>query len=163
MRYSSVFAGIVFLVAMPSLLFAEPVAPLLKLNERGLEVMKAEGKTLADMEKAVPTKASVGIPIYPGAFLASSSSSSTMLSAVNLVSSDSPETIKAWYEKNLTDWTYDPKFRLFHDGKGKVDWSSLMDMQTIEIVADEEPGLDLMFYETPKLKSRIIIRYKERE
>lgn len=169
MRYPSVFAGvfagIVFLVAMPVLLFAEPVAPMLKLNEGGLEIMKAQGKSPADMKKAVPSKASVGLPVYPGAFFASSteggkSGSVRMLPAVNLVSTDAPKVIKTWYAKHLAqDWTYDRRFDLFHKGKGKVGMGDLMSMPTITVLAEDEPGFDLMFFDTRGIKSRIIIRY----
>jgi hypothetical protein len=38
---------------MPVLLLAEPVAPMLNLNEGGLELMKAQGKSLSDMKNVL--------------------------------------------------------------------------------------------------------------
>lgn len=149
---------------------AEPAAPLLELTDQGMQMVKNQGKTLADVENNIPTKASIGIPIYPEAFYAThvegtQEGSYPMLPSINLVSSDSPETITAWYRDNLAGWQYDETFVLFHDAEGEADMDSLMSVetQTVSIMAEDDPGLDLMFYKTDDVKSRIIIRYKPKE
>ncbi len=149
---------------------AEPVAPLLEMTDQGLKMVKSQGKTLADVEKEIPAKASIGIPVYPATYYAthvkaSESGSRPMLPSVSLVSGDSPEKIKTWYQNNLDGWKYDETFALFHDGKGQADMESLMSIntQTVSIMAEDEPGFDLMFYHADNVKSRIIIRYKPRD
>lgn len=149
---------------------AEPVAPLLEMTDQGLKIVKSQGKTLADVEKEVPAKANIGIPVYPAAYYAthvegSRNGSRPMLPSVSLVSEDSPETIKTWYRNNLGGWKYDETFALFHDGMGQADMESLMSIktQTVSIMAEDEPGFDLMFYHADHIKSRIIIRYKPRD
>jgi hypothetical protein len=145
---------------------AEPVAPLLKMTGEGLKMIKSQGKTLEDVAEAIPTKASVSLPVYPGAYFASSvenvhqEGSARKLSAVSIVSTAPPEKIKAWYRENLIGWTYDDMFDLFHEGRGKVDMGNLMGMQTITVTAEDDPGFDLMFYKAQGIKSRIVIRYE---
>jgi hypothetical protein len=38
-----------------------------------------------------------------------------------------------------------------------------MSMQTITVLAEDEPGFDLMSFETRGIKSRIIIRYEPKQ
>lgn len=149
---------------------AEPVAPLLEMTDQGLKMVKSQGKTLADVEKEIPAKASIGIPVYPNTYYAThvrgrQNGANSMLPSISLVSGDSPEMIETWYRNNLDGWKYDETYVLFHDGKGQADMESLMSIktQTVSIMAEDEPGFDLMFYHADHIKSRIIIRYKPRD
>lgn len=144
--------------------FAEPVAPLLEMTEQGLKLVKAQGKTLNDVEAEIPSRENISLPIYPEAYFAShvegaEGSSTTMLPAVNLVATDPPEKVKEWYRKNLDGWTFNPTYELFHPEGATVDMASLMEIPTIAVMAEDDPGFDLMFYKAQAVKSRIIIRY----
>lgn len=145
---------------------ATPVAPMLELTADGRKFIKSQGKTPEDSAATIPAKESIGLPIYPGAYFVSHlknvGSNDTLLAALNLVAEDPPEQIEAWYRKNLSDWSYSDTFALFYKGQGKIDMGSLMEMPTITITDEADPalqGFDLMFYESQKIKSRIIIRY----
>ncbi len=145
---------------------ATPVAPMLEMTADGRKFIKSQGKTSADIARTIPAKESIGLPIYPGAYFASHldnvGSNGTLLAALNLVAEDSPAQIEAWYRKNLSDWSYSDTFALFYKGQGEINMGSLMEIPTITITDEADPalqGFDLMFYESQKIKSRIIIRY----
>ena len=148
--------------------FSEPVATLLEMKQAGHQLATNRGKNLEDMKKEIPSRERVGLPVYPGVFFASSvkgsdSGSVKMLPAVNLVATDPPEKIVAWYREHLDGWSYDERFELFFEGEGKVDIESLMSKPTITVMAEDDPGLDLMLYDTTGIRSRIILRYEPKD
>ena len=92
---------IITLVSWAVSIRAEPAAPFLPYNDTGKELLSSQGKTLADAQKEAPTKEQVGIPIYPGSYLGTTTDSNGELSSVQFVSKDSADKVIAWYQKNL--------------------------------------------------------------
>lgn len=76
---------------------AEPVGGLRPLSDVGKQMMQMQGKTIKDMELAVPSKDTVGIPVFPGSFYCSEFSGEGMLPAVILASDQPVSAIKEWY------------------------------------------------------------------
>lgn len=96
------------LLAWVSVATAGPIAPMLPLNDFGKKSYAAEGKTVADAEKELPTAEEVGIPAYPGSRVGMSGESNGVLSMVQLLSQDSPDKVIAWYKEHLDGWLYAP-------------------------------------------------------
>ena len=145
--------------------WAEPVAPLLELTDQGLKLVKSQGKTVEDIKREIPSRALIGLPVYPASYFAShmegaESSSGKMLPALNLVSPDPLERVKEWYSNNLDGWSFNQTYDLFHPEGVTVDMASLMEIPTIAVMTEDDPGFDLMFYKAQSIRSRIIIRYE---
>lgn len=151
----------VFAVGMLSMcgLSAEPVAPLPDFNDASKDM----GLDPSKVRDSIPTKASVGVPIYPGAFYLSVFPIEGMYPTVNLVTEDSLEDVREWYEKNLDGWTYDEMFELFAEGDSGFDFTKMGSMQTITLLKQDVVAMDMMFYDLPEITTRIQISYKPKE
>lgn len=153
--------------------FAEPVAPLLPYNEMGKQMLEAQGKTREDAVKEVPTKAEVGLPIYPGSYVGTAGKSNGVLSSVQLVSKDSPEKVIQWYKEKLgKEWKYMPEFATKQIGEVgvfvKTDKEKVSDMDAlkllqIRIVKVEKPddtGFLAMAFDVTGIMSTINMQIK---
>lgn len=150
---------LVILMLDSHLLAEEPFAPWAKM---------APGGETASQQKA-PTKSEVGIPAYPNAYIISVVSmedkkSGKTIHVVHLVSPDSPEAIKAFYQKKLPEmkgWKYDAGFEAFHTGEDYTtamsQLHSYMEIMEISLNADDLKPVDTSLKQT--LKSRIQIAY----
>lgn len=146
--------------------WSEPLAPMPKMTAEGRELMKSQGKTMADVEKEIPTKSEVGVPVYPGALYAThvSAAAEGMLPSVSLVSDDPPEQVNAWYRKNLNGYAFHDQFDLFYeapDGE-TLSMSELTSVPTVSVMEEDGQSMGLMFSVVPNVKTRIIISYREK-
>ena len=152
-------AMMILFISLPA--WAEPAAPMAPLKKEGMDLMKMQGKTMTDVEQEIPDKQEVGVPIYPGAMYVShmDTGSGDMLPSLNLVASDPPERVRAWYRGTLEGWSYSDTFQLFYKGEGEISLSDLMQTESVNVSAEEGQALDLMFSDVPDVKSRIQITY----
>jgi len=94
---------------------AEPVGDLLPLTETGVAIYAMSGKTVDDVRGTIPSRETVGLPVYPGAFYTSRFDGEGMLPWVIMASSDPVEIVKAWYA-DQEGLTWNDMFELFHAG-----------------------------------------------
>lgn len=155
-------------------LSAEPYAPLLPLNEQAKQVMKASGKTDAQRNKEAPSKDEIDIPAYPDAYLSTGGESNGVLSNVELVSSDSPKKVIAWYKNKLVGkgWQFIPELAtkqlnevgvFVESSNPKLDAFDALKFRQIRIRKVEKPedvGLASMFGDVSGVKSVISIQVK---
>ena len=153
------------LLVAGSMVSAEPVAPLSNYSKKGMGLIRQQNKTLDDLKKEIPSRETVGIPIYPGATFASSLSGQGLPPTVNLISNDPPDQVKAWYMKNLDGWGYSQMLNLFYDGRTEPKLAKLFagKYQTVAIMEEEGKALDLMLLDVPNVKTRIQIVYKPKK
>jgi hypothetical protein len=148
------------LTLVPQLQAEEPFAPWAKMTPGGE----------AASQQKTPTKSEVGIPAYPNASIISIVSmedkkSGKSIQVVHLVSPDTPEAIKAFYQGKLPEmkgWKFDEVFEAFHTGEDYTTAMSLfqpyMEIMEISLNADDLKSVDPALKQT--LKSRIQIAYK---
>jgi len=141
------------------LLAEEPFAPWAKM---------APGGEAASQQKT-PTKSEVGIPVYPSAYIISivameDKKSGKTIQVVHLVSADTPEAIKAFYQKKLPEmkgWKFDEVFEAFHSGEDYTTAMSqlqpYMEIMEVSLNADDLKFVDPSLKQT--LKARIQIAY----
>ena len=150
---------LVLLTFHSHLLAEEPFAPWAKM---------APGGEAASQQKT-PTKTEVGIPAYPNAYIISIVSmedkkSGKTIHIVHLVSTDTPETIKAFYQKKLPEmkgWKFDEVFEAFHTGEDYTTAMSqlqpYMEIMEVSLNANDLKPVDPSLKQT--LKARIQIAY----
>ena len=168
-----IFLTVIMLMSWTILAFAEPVAPLLPHNDMGKQMLAAQGKTRADAMKEVPTKAEVGLPVYPDSYVGTAGKSNGVLSSIQLVSKDSPEKVIQWYKEKLgKEWKYMPEFTTKQIGEVgvfvKTDKEKVSDMDAlkllqIRIVKVEKPddtGFLAMAFDVTGIKSTINMQIK---
>lgn len=161
------------LMGWAALAFAEPVAPLLPYNDAGRQMLAAQGKTVADALKDVPTGDEVGLPVYPGSYMGTAGKSDGAVSSVQLVSKDDAEKVIAWYKKELGKaWKYVPELATEQMGeigvfvktdKEKVDSIDSLSMQQIRIAKVEKPedtGFLAMAFDVTGVKTMINMQIK---
>ncbi|UCH98223.1 MAG: hypothetical protein JSV88_15630 [Candidatus Aminicenantes bacterium] len=155
------FLCVLVLLAYPShLLPDEPFAPWAKLTPEGAS---------ASQQQKIPTKAEVGIPAYPNAYIISLAAMEDKkigktLNIIHMVSPDSPEVILSFYKEKLMaieGWKWDEIFEAFHTGE---DYTKAMSQLNpfVEIVAVSLNTEDLKYVDPSlkeTLKSRIQIAY----
>ena len=164
---------VVALLSWAAVAFAEPAAPLLPYNAQGKEMLAAQGKTVSDALKDVPTKAEVGLPIYPDSYMGTSAKSNGELSSVQLASKDDPEKVIAWYKKELgKEWKYVPELATEQIGeigvfvktdKEEVDSFDSMSMQQVRISKIEKPedtGFLAMAFDVKGVKAMVNMQIK---
>ena len=150
---------LVLLTFHSHLLAEEPFAPWAKM---------APGGEAASQQKT-PTKTEVGIPAYPNAYIISIVSmedkkSGKTIHIVHLVSADTPEAIKAFYQKKLPEmkgWKFDEVFEAFHTGEDYTTAMSqlqpYMEIMEVSLNANDLKPVDPSLKQT--LKARIQIAY----
>jgi hypothetical protein len=150
---------LVLLTFHSHLLAEEPFAPWAKM---------ASGAEAASQQKT-PTKSEVGIPAYPNAYIISVVSmadkkSGKTIQVVHLVSTDSPEAIKAFYKEKLPEmsgWKFDEVFEAFYTGDDYTTAMSqlqpYMEIMEVSLNANDLKPVDPSLKQT--LKARIQIAY----
>jgi len=93
---------------------AEPVGDLLPFTEMGEALFAMSGKTVDAVRATIPSRETVGLPIYPGAVYTAQYSGSGMPGVI-MASSDPMEEVKAWYASQ-EGLTWDDTFELFYVG-----------------------------------------------
>lgn len=123
----------------------------------------------ASSQQKTPTKSEVGIPAYPNAYIISivtmeDKKSGKTIHVVHLVSADTPEAIKAFYQKKLPEmkgWKFDEVFEAFHTGEDYTTAMSqlqpYMEVMEVSLNADDLKFVDPSLKQT--LKGRIQIAY----
>ena len=126
-----------------------------------------------DMRKyPVPTIEEVGIPPYPGAVISSVSAPKEdtvkyereILPFLNLVTSDPPSNVIAFYKRTLTKdkgWNYSEEYKTFIKGENQGALSGFI--PTVKIRDESGNNFDLVYVDESlknRLKSRIEITYK---
>ncbi len=167
MKKKSAFLGIILILSVFTVqsIAQSPFAPWAKLSTDA-------PKNISGRKFSVPTKDEVGIPPYPGAFISSVSAPSTdtikykqeVLPFVNLVTSDIPSNVIAFYKRNFTKakgWNYSEEFRTFV--KGDLESAGTGFVPSVAIRDESGDNYDLVYVDSSvksKLKTRIVITYK---
>ncbi len=109
MKRSVFILAVSFILSWAAAVAAGPIAPMLPLKDYGKKAFAAEGKTIADVEKQLPTAEQVSLPAYPDSRYGMSGKSNGVLSSLQLLSKDSPDKVIAWYKEKLgAGWLYAP-------------------------------------------------------
>jgi hypothetical protein len=147
--------------------WADPVAPLPQFSVRGERMVQAIGETRTDIENSIPSKATVGVPAYPGSYFLFSAQGDDgterpMLPTVTLVSSDPPGKVNAWYRRHLAGWSWDRSYEAFFLGAhGLQDVRKLFTTPHVS-VQPATPTADAAMYRLANIRSRIEIAYRPR-
>jgi len=129
-------------------------------------------KEISARKYPVPSKEDVGIPPYPGAVLSSVSApkedtlkyEKEILPFVNLVTSDPPSSVIAFYKKTLTKdkgWNYSEEYKTFIKGENQGALTGFV--PTVKIRDESGDNYDLVYVDPnykKNLKTRIEIKYK---
>lgn len=94
---------------------AEPVGEMLPLSEMGEAMLVMTGGSLEDEAAKIPSRETVGLPVYPGSYYTATFSAEGMLPSVIMATSDPMEKVKAWYE-DQDGLTWNEMFGMFHVG-----------------------------------------------
>ena len=93
---------VVFLCALSTLVLAsgvvcaEPVGELPPLSDFSRQMMEGQGQTERDLRAAIPSKETVGIPVFPNALYCTEMKAEGMLPTVVLASDESMDSVKTW-------------------------------------------------------------------
>ncbi|NNE63908.1 MAG: hypothetical protein HKN34_07495 [Gammaproteobacteria bacterium] len=164
----------VFLVLIwSSSSIADPIAPLAPLNSMGKQMFAAEGKTVADALKDVPSKEMVGLPAYPDAYFSGAMGQEDSISYVFLISKASAADVVAWYGKNLgKEWQNIPALAtnelreiavFIKSDKKEISAMDSLKYQQIRISTVEKPedtGFAAMTFDVSGIKSMINMTIK---
>lgn len=137
-----------------------------------IELSKDAPNNLAGRNYPVPTKQEVGIPVYPGAVITSVSAPSEdtvkydkqILPFVNLVSTDSPSKVIAFYKSRLTNdkgWNFSEEYSTFI--KGETSSALTGFIPAVRIREENGNNFDLVYANEKlktSLKTRIEVTYK---
>lgn len=155
----TILCYLVLLTFHSHLLAEEPFAPWAKMSP----------DAPAAFQQKTPTKSQVGIPAYPNAYIISIVSmedkkSGKTIHIMHLVSTASPETIKAFYQKKLPEmkgWKFDAVFEAFHTGEDYTtavsQFQPYMEIPEVSLNANDLKLVDPSLKQT--LKTRIQIAY----
>jgi hypothetical protein len=136
------------------------------------KLSKDAPKEINERKYPVPTKEEVGITPYPGAVVSSVSAPKVdtvkyekeILPFVNLVTSDPPSNVIAFYKKTLTKekgWNYSEEYTTFV--KGQTINALTGFIPTVKIRDESGNNYDLVYVDPnykKNLKTRIEIKYK---
>ncbi len=135
-----------------------------KLSAEGLASLRLAGKSAP---APVPPADEVGVPCYPGAVVVSilEAQGGMPMETINLVSSDPPAKVVAFYKAKLLampGWKWSSKFKFFYKGDNEMD---AFQMKIPGLTVQEESGesfdLKLMAPSVVKsAKTRIQVIFK---
>jgi hypothetical protein len=162
--FNNIIQIVVIVLFLTGILQAQ-YAPWAKLS-------KDAPKEINERKYPVPTKEEVGITPYPGAVISSVSAPKEdtvkyereMLPFVNLVTSDPPSTVIAFYKKTLTKdkgWNYSEEYKTFIKGENQAALTGFI--PTVKIRDESGDNYDLVYVDPnykKNLKTRIEIKYK---
>ena len=101
---------------LPANSVAEPAGEMLPLTEMGESILAMSGASIEDQAAKIPSKETVGLPIYPGAYYTATFGGEGMLPSVIMASVDPMDKVKAWYESQ-EGLTWNEMFGLFYVGE----------------------------------------------
>ena len=165
MRVFNNIIQIVVIVLFLTAITQAQYAPWAKLS-------KDAPKEINERKYPVPTKEEVGITPYPGAVISSVSAPKVdtvkyekeILPFVNLVTSDPPSNVIAFYKKTLTKdkgWNYSEEYKTFIKGENQGALTGFI--PTVKIRDESGNNYDLVYVDPnykKNLKTRIEIKYK---
>jgi len=138
---------------------AEPVGELLPFTETGEALFAMSGKTVEEVRATIPSRETVGLPVYPGAVYSAQFSGEGMLPSVIMASSDPMEEVKAWYASQ-EGLTWDDMFGLFYLGDSyKMMATESVFLQDISEDPSQSTG-GLAGFDMTGMKTQITIAYK---
>ena len=148
----------------------EPYAPKVKVPSGIKEDSPAYFSVMAVNAAIVPDKAAVGVPPYPGAkvimtssgmVMASNNDKLTCLNAIQLLTTDAPDKVIAFYKKRLKDYRFKSRYggiiNVFWKGAEKFNSADITQVcKTPNISITSESGNELM----PEAKTMMEIVYE---
>jgi hypothetical protein len=137
---------------------AEPVGGLPDLNHVGSQMLESHGKTAADLLANVPSRETVGLPVFPGAFYTGTIEASEMMPTVVLASTEALAKVKAWYA-GQPGFTYDDSFKLFYRGDEYV----MMQTESVylqDISENPTASAGGLMFNMKGMKTQITISYQ---
>ncbi len=149
--------ALIFMALAPVLATAEPIGPVPEFNEAGGQLMAASGKTRSSIEENVPSRETVGLPVYPGSFFTGAMESSGLASVV-MASADPVDTVRDWYAAQ-PGLSYDSGFVIFYVG----DKYQMMVSETVYLTdISEKPSETLggLMFDMDGMKTQITISYE---
>lgn len=160
----------VLLFVLAATASAEPFAPLAPVNAMGKQAFAAEGKTVEDAAKDVPSKEMVGLPAHPGCYFGGAALANDDLSSVTLLCKDDPGKVVAWYGKNLgSGWGSFPdqvseqmkEVGVFLETDkttvGLMDALKLRQVRISKVEKPEDTGFAAMMFDVTGIKSMVAI------
>lgn len=141
----------------PASASADPVGDLLEFSHVGEQMMASQGKGHADIKKEIPTKQTVGLPVYPGAFYTGAMAGEGMLPTIVMASGDPIETIKEWYA-NQDGLSYEDTFQTFYVGEKYL----MMQSEAVflqDISKDPSVSVGGLVFNMDGMKTQISISY----
>lgn len=144
-------------------------APLADFKPGAEKMFKQFGYTKKKWIAGLPSKADLGVPVYPGALIVAYQSGykddkEKLLPELVLVSSDPPQKIESWYASRLKGWKHIKNYHAFIPHGKNVDVMSDEYNATPHVEIEKSMSKNQfqgMFMMPPdNTKSGIIIRFK---
>ena len=138
--------------------FAEPVGALAELNPMGEQMLTSHGKSAADIEQEIPSRQTVGLPVYPGAVYTGAMEGTGILPSIIMASADPVEKIREWYA-NQPGFSYHDQLRLFYIGDEYV----MMESESVYLQdISENPSASTggLMFNMAGMKTQFTISYK---
>lgn len=145
-------------IILPLTAAAEPVGDVLPFNDSGQAMMSMSGKSLEDVKAAIPSRESVGLPIYPGSVYTSQYEGDGMLPGLVMASSDPIDEVTSWYQAQ-DGLTWSEQWGLFHAG----DNYEMMKTESVylqDISADPSVSAGGLVFDMRGMKTQITISYE---
>lgn len=151
--------ALALLILSPMIAAAEPVGEMPPLSESGAAMLAMAGGSIEDEAAKIPSKETVGLPVYPGSFYTATMSGEGMLPVVIMASSEPIEKVKSWYREQ-DGLTWNEMFGLFHVG----DTYEMMATESVFLQdISEDPSIStggLGGFDMSGMKTQITISYK---
>lgn len=146
-------------------------APLAKFKKNANKLFKMMHMSKQQWISHLPSKAELGVPVYPGAVIVSSQqgysdNGENLLPELVLVTSDPLKKVEAWYANKLKGWNHISNYDAFLPPHKNVDvmsdkFDATPHVQLEKIMTKNQ--LDGMFLKQPgNGKTGIIIRYDKK-
>jgi len=138
---------------------AEPVGDLLPFTETGEALFAMSGKTVDEVRATIPSRETVGLPVYPGAVYTAQFTGEGMLPSVIMASADPLDEVKAWYA-GQEGLTWNDMFELFYVGDSyEMMATESVFLQDISEDPTQSTG-GLAGFDMTGMKTQITIAYK---
>jgi hypothetical protein len=137
---------------------AEALAQLPALNHVGEQMLASQGMTASDLQQRIPSRESVGMPVYPGALYTGEILGEGMMPSVVLATSDPIETVKEWYS-GQEGLRWEDSFGLFFRGTDYV----LMESESVllmNISAHPASSAGGLMFDMSGMQTQITISYQ---
>jgi len=140
---------------------ADPIGDLPEFNEGGEQILGAHGRSREDLKKEIPSRATVGLPVYPGAFYTGKMEAEGMLPTVIMVSGDPIAKVQEWYASQ-EGLSYHDTYATFYVGDDYV----MMESETVflqDISGDPSASFSGLAFDMEGMKTQFSISYKPKE